>query len=82
MTGKARAALRTIMLQEWTPDALTRLNRVLFEASDVPDRYCTVAVASIATRPLGGAEIVLTLRGHPHPIASSEPHEGIDEPHP
>ncbi len=78
LTGTARAALRTVMLDEWTPaDALTRLNLMLVHAREVPDRYCTVAVASITPEPSGGAAVILALGGHPHPLVVR--HDGTVE---
>jgi len=48
LTGTARWTLRTVALGAWTPaDALTRLNDVLFQAYDNPDRYVTLALAEI-----------------------------------
>jgi len=69
LTGTARWALRAITLGAWTPtDALARLNQVLVQADDHPDRYCTLVVASITPQPGGGAEVALGLGGHPHPL--------------
>jgi len=69
LTSVARWTLRTITLQPWTPaEALARLNAVLVQTSDRPERYCTLAVASITSLDGGGAEVSLSLGGHPHPL--------------
>lgn len=66
LTGTARAALRTVALEDVTPaQALDRLNRVL--AQDARS-HCTIAVAQVAPRIGGGADVVIALAGHPHPL--------------
>ena len=68
VTGTARWTLRTVALGAWTPaDALTRLNDVLLQAHDNPDRYMTLALAEI--RPDDeGAVVTMAIGGHPRPL--------------
>ena len=68
LTGTARWTLRTVAMTAWTPaKALGRLNAVLVQAHDDPERYVTVAVGEI--RPVdGGATLTMALGGHPHPL--------------
>ncbi len=69
LTGTARWALRTVIAGRWTPAAaLDRLNTVMVQANESPERYCTVAVGSIRPRPGVGAEVTVSLGGHPHPL--------------
>jgi len=68
LTGTARWTLRTVAMTDWTPaEALGRLNAVLVQAHDDPERYVTVAVGEI--RPSdGGGTLTMALGGHPHPL--------------
>ena len=69
LTGTARWALRTVALDEGAPsECLSRLNTVLVQAHPEPDRYCTLALAAIRPRHDGGADLTLSLAGHPHPL--------------
>jgi len=69
LSGTARWALRTVISDPWTPaEALARLNAVMVQAHESPERYCTVAVASIRPLPALGAQVTLSLGGHPHPL--------------
>jgi phosphoserine phosphatase RsbU/P len=69
LTSAARWTLRSHLVDGWTPSsALTRLNQVLIEAFDDPERYCTVALAQLRPRDHGGADLVVSLGGHPHPL--------------
>ncbi|HUS61925.1 MAG TPA: GAF domain-containing SpoIIE family protein phosphatase [Acidimicrobiales bacterium] len=69
LTGTARWALRTVMIDDWTPaDAIGRLNEVLVNASPNPERYVTLAVASLRPRLGGGVDITVALGGHPRPL--------------
>jgi len=69
LTGTARWTLRTMVTDRWTPArSLDRLNSVMVKAYENPERYCTVALASILPHPGGGAEVTLSLGGHPHPL--------------
>ncbi len=68
LTGTARWALRTVALAAWTPaDALDRLNSVLVQAHDDPERYVTVALANLRPDDRGVA-VTVSLGGHPHPL--------------
>lgn len=68
LTGTARWTLRTVALGAWTPaDALTRLNDVLFQAYDNPDRYVTLALAEIRPDD-NGVGVTMAIGGHPHPL--------------
>ena len=56
LTGTARWTLRTVVVEPWTPaGALGRLNSVMVQAYENPERYCTVALASIRPMPRGGS---------------------------
>jgi sigma-B regulation protein RsbU (phosphoserine phosphatase) len=68
LTGTARWTLRTVAMTAWTPaEALGRLNAVLVQAHDDPERYVTLAVGEI--RPSdGGGRLTMALGGHPHPL--------------
>lgn len=68
LTGTARWTLRRVAMTAWTPaEALGRLNAVLVQAHDDPERYVTVAVGEI--RPSdGGGTLTMALGGHPHPL--------------
>ncbi|MEA3075555.1 MAG: phosphoserine phosphatase RsbU/P [Actinomycetota bacterium] len=71
LTGTARWTLRTVALRDWTPsDALARLNDVLVRAHDNPERFVTVALASVvpAAGGVGGVDVTLALGGHPQPL--------------
>ncbi|MDQ1704397.1 MAG: phosphoserine phosphatase RsbU/P [Frankiaceae bacterium] len=69
LTGTARWALRTVMLDEWTPAAaLSTLNRVLLRAHENPERYVTVALADIRPEAGVGADVTIGIGGHPHPL--------------
>jgi sigma-B regulation protein RsbU (phosphoserine phosphatase) len=69
MTAQARWALRTVMLDAWTPSAaLDRLNQVLVRAEEIVERHCTVALARARTRPTGDVDLMLALGGHPRPL--------------
>lgn len=69
LAGTARWTLRTVTLDAWTPsDALSRLNRVLVQGHNKPERYCTLAVAALRPREGGGADLTVALGGHPHPL--------------
>lgn len=69
LTATARWALRTMMLEPWLPaSAISRLNYLLLHSHDDPERYCTLALASIRPRSPGGADFTLALGGHPHPL--------------
>lgn len=69
LTATAMWALRALTLDAWTPaSAIERLNRLLVDGFDDPERYCTVAVASIQPRSGGGAGLTMALGGHPHPL--------------
>lgn len=68
VTGTARWTLRTVALGAWTPaDALTRLNDVLLQAHDNPDRYMTLALAEIRPDD-AGAVVTMAIGGHPRPL--------------
>ncbi|HVF13010.1 MAG TPA: SpoIIE family protein phosphatase [Acidimicrobiales bacterium] len=69
LTGMARWALRTVVSEPWTPaGALDRLNSVMVRADENPELYCTVALGSIRPFLGSGAEMTLSLGGHPHPL--------------
>jgi phosphoserine phosphatase RsbU/P len=69
LTSAARWTLRSHLVDAWTPSsALTRLNQVLIEAYDDPEKYCTVALAQVRPRAHGGADLALALGGHPYPL--------------
>jgi sigma-B regulation protein RsbU (phosphoserine phosphatase) len=69
MTGRARWALRALVLESWTPArALERLNRVLVKADSVAERYCTVALAKAERTPTDHVRVTLSLGGHPRPL--------------
>jgi sigma-B regulation protein RsbU (phosphoserine phosphatase) len=69
LTGTARWCLRTVALGAWTPaQALHRLNEVIVRGHDSPERYATLALASVQPLPEGGADVTLALAGHPHPL--------------
>ncbi|MDQ3123053.1 MAG: SpoIIE family protein phosphatase [Actinomycetota bacterium] len=69
LTGTARWALRTVALDERAPsEGLARLNTVLFQAHSEPNRYCTLALAAIRPRDDGGADLTISLAGHPPPL--------------
>jgi phosphoserine phosphatase RsbU/P len=69
LTSAARWTLRSHLLDLWTPSsALTRLNQVLIDAYDDPEKYCTVALAQVRTRDRGGADLAVAVGGHPHPL--------------
>ncbi len=69
LTSAARWTLRSHLVDTWTPgSALTRLNQVLIDAYDDPEKYCTVALAQVRIRDWGGADLALALGGHPHPL--------------
>ena len=68
LTGTARWALRTVALTDWTPaDALGRLNSVMVQAHDDPERYVTVALANLRPE-TGGVAVTMSLGGHPYPL--------------
>jgi sigma-B regulation protein RsbU (phosphoserine phosphatase) len=70
LTGVARWTLRTVTVDAWTPaSALARLNHVLVHGHGDPERYCTLALASLRPRPGGGVDLTMGLAGHPHPLA-------------
>jgi sigma-B regulation protein RsbU (phosphoserine phosphatase) len=69
LTGTARWCLRTVALGAWTPaQALHRLNEVIVRGHDSPERYATLALASVQPLAGGGADLTLALAGHPHPL--------------
>lgn len=69
LAGAARWSLRTVTAEGFTPSAtLARLNHVLVLADDDPERYCTLALAAVRPRQAGGADVVVALGGHPHPL--------------
>ena len=69
LTGAARWTLRSHLVDDWSPaSALTRLNQVLIDAYDDPETYCTVALAQLHQRKSGGADLALSLGGHPRPL--------------
>lgn len=69
LTGTARWTLRTVAVDAWTPaDGLRRLNQVVVRAQETPDRYATLAIGSLVSRPRGGAVLTVALAGHPHPL--------------
>jgi serine phosphatase RsbU (regulator of sigma subunit) len=68
LTGTARWTLRTVAMTDWTPaKALGRLNAVLVQAHDDPERYVTLAVGEICPS-AGGGTLTMALGGHPHPL--------------
>jgi len=69
LTGTARWTLRAVSLDTGSPaEALGRLNNALVRLHDHTGRYCTMAVASIRPHPGKGAEALVSLGGHPHPL--------------
>ncbi len=69
LAGTARWTVRSLAVDPWTPAAaLDRLNEVMVEAYENPERYCTVALASICPHPAGGAGVTVSLGGQPHPL--------------
>jgi serine phosphatase RsbU (regulator of sigma subunit) len=47
---------------------LHRLNEVIVRGHGSPERYATLALASVHPLPGGGADLTLALAGHPHPL--------------
>jgi sigma-B regulation protein RsbU (phosphoserine phosphatase) len=71
LTGTARWTLRTVAIDERPPSvALARLNDVLVRAYDNPERYLTLALASVcpAEGGGGGVDVTVALGGHPQPL--------------
>ncbi|HVE91256.1 MAG TPA: SpoIIE family protein phosphatase [Actinomycetota bacterium] len=68
LTGAARWTLRTTSLEARPPsEVLQRLNHIVAGATEGTDRYLTIAYAHLVPND-SGAEVTLSLGGHPHPI--------------